>query len=39
VLRGGSWYNGGVSVRSADRAANDPVNGYFNIGFRCALAQ
>jgi formylglycine-generating enzyme required for sulfatase activity len=36
VLRGGSWYNMGIGVRSANRSYNTPddINSY--VGFRCA---
>ena len=34
VARGGSWYSGAKSVRSADRLDSSPGTDYFNIGFR-----
>ena len=34
VLRGGSWSNAPESCRSAYRFNNDPVNRYYNTGFR-----
>jgi formylglycine-generating enzyme required for sulfatase activity len=36
VLRGGSWYNNGQSVRAASRPGNLPGNRYDNLGFRPA---
>jgi eukaryotic-like serine/threonine-protein kinase len=36
VLRGGSWLDEAVVVRSAHRGLNYPVNAYNNDGFRCA---
>lgn len=38
MLRGGSWINNAMNVRSAYRNANDPGNRNNNIGFRCARA-
>jgi sulfatase modifying factor 1 len=34
VLRGGSWFNGTRTTRSANRGRNDADNRYFNHGFR-----
>ena len=39
MLRGGSWFDSGRLVRSAQRNANDPGNRNDNIGFRLARAQ
>ena len=36
VLRGGSWYGGARSLRSAGRFRLRPVNRYINTGFRVA---
>lgn len=36
VIRGGSWYNAPVNVRSALRYWDSPTLRYGNIGFRCA---
>ena len=36
VIRGGSWNNEPVNVRSANRKRNTPTNRNDNIGFRCA---
>lgn len=36
VLRGGSWYDDGSNVRSADRNGVGPSFANFGIGFRCA---
>ena len=36
VVRGGSWYNEPVGVRSAYRARFDPTYRYFDQGFRLA---
>ena len=36
VLRGGSWVNHPVLLRSAIRNTNDAVNRYSNLGFRIA---
>jgi formylglycine-generating enzyme required for sulfatase activity len=35
VLRGGSWFNTELGVRSARRSWNDPNSTNFVIGFRC----
>jgi hypothetical protein len=37
VLRGGSWNNKSINLRSANRNNNDPDNRNDNIGFRCVL--
>ena len=39
VLRGGSWYDGGGNVRSADRRGLGPDGGDSDFGFRLALGQ
>jgi formylglycine-generating enzyme required for sulfatase activity len=39
VLRGGSWNNAQINVRSANRINLAPVNRDNNFGFRCALSQ
>jgi formylglycine-generating enzyme required for sulfatase activity len=39
VLRGGSWFSGGRSVRSANRNHDDPGNRHDNYGFRLARGQ
>jgi len=36
VLRGGSWYNLDINVRSAYRNRLDPAYAYYYIGFRCS---
>ena len=36
ILRGGSWYNAPVYVRSAFRVGFTPSTRYYSIGFRCA---
>jgi formylglycine-generating enzyme required for sulfatase activity len=36
ILRGGSWNNIGMLVRSTDRAWNAPLETAFDYGFRCA---
>ena len=36
VLRGGSWGNNPIILRSAFRSYNSPVNRLDNFGFRCA---
>ena len=36
VLRGGSWFNGPVDMRSAVRSRRTPSYRHDNIGFRCA---
>ena len=36
VLRGGSWFNGAVEVRSAERNRSEPNARSSNIGFRVA---
>jgi formylglycine-generating enzyme required for sulfatase activity len=36
VLRGGSWYDYGYLVRSANRGWNDPAYTDDDIGFRCS---
>ena len=38
VLRGGSWFNGGGSLRAAFRSFGAPGNSGIYIGFRCALS-
>ena len=38
VERGGSWYSGAGSCRSAYRNLNDPTFSYNDLGFRVALA-
>ena len=39
VLRGGSWYNNGGSVRAAIRSGASPDNAHYSIGFRCARSE
>ncbi len=39
VLRGGSFLNYGMNVRSANRSWNEPGNRYNNFGFRLARGQ
>jgi formylglycine-generating enzyme required for sulfatase activity len=39
VLRGGSWSLNGRRVRSAYRDRDEPVNCYYDIGFRLSLGQ
>ncbi|MBA5861828.1 MAG: SUMF1/EgtB/PvdO family nonheme iron enzyme [Nitrospira sp. CR1.1] len=36
MIRGGSWNNEPINVRSANRNRNTPTNRNDNIGFRCA---
>jgi len=36
VLRGGSWYDNSLGVRSDRRGWNFPTNSHDNIGFRCS---
>lgn len=36
ILRGGSWNNIGLYLRVSTRLRNLPVDGNYNIGFRCA---
>jgi formylglycine-generating enzyme required for sulfatase activity len=38
VIRGGSWYNGVLDVRSANRGKEDPRSTTNRIGFRCVLS-
>ena len=35
VLRGGSWIIEGWNLRSSNRYRYNPVNRYYNFGFRC----
>jgi iron(II)-dependent oxidoreductase len=37
VIRGGSWKNPGVGLRSANRGANFPEVFSTGVGFRCVL--
>lgn len=39
VVRGGSWFSGARSVRSAYRFRYEPGFRHFNLGFRCAGVQ
>jgi formylglycine-generating enzyme required for sulfatase activity len=39
VLRGGSWYNGGTFLRSAQRYNLTPSTRYHNLGFRVGFQQ
>jgi formylglycine-generating enzyme required for sulfatase activity len=34
VRRGGSWYNGGAALRSAERRSDTPSYGNLTMGFR-----
>ena len=36
VLRGGSWYDGPLWLRSADRGLNTPDGRFYSVGFRAA---
>jgi iron(II)-dependent oxidoreductase len=36
VVRGGSWYDNAIYVRTSNRYRDDPSNRYFIVGFRCA---
>jgi formylglycine-generating enzyme required for sulfatase activity len=36
VLRGGSWHNGPLGVRTAYRRNSQPAYRYDHIGYRCA---
>ena len=36
VLRGGSWHNGPLGVRSAYRRNSQPAYRYDHFGYRCA---
>ena len=38
VFRGGSWYFGAGSARSADRFRDDPSLRSFSLGFRPAIS-
>lgn len=35
VVRGGSFYNGPLFLRSANRNRREPEDRYWNVGFRC----
>ena len=35
VVRGGSFYNGPLFLRSANRNRHEPEDRYWNVGFRC----
>jgi formylglycine-generating enzyme required for sulfatase activity len=37
VIRGGSWYYYGTSLRAANRHKDSPSASYDNIGFRCVV--
>ena len=37
VVRGGSWDRTEINVRSAARAANNPINTNYDTGFRVAV--
>ncbi len=39
VMRGGSWRNSIISMRSRHRILSNPLYRYHYVGFRCALAQ
>ena len=39
VIRGGSWDIGAVYCRSVNRGGNNPDNGWYNNGFRCAASR
>ncbi|MEE9350677.1 MAG: formylglycine-generating enzyme family protein [Thiotrichaceae bacterium] len=39
VLRGGSWFDFGQDVRSADRSGDTPDNRDYDFGFRLSLGQ
>ncbi|MFM7175139.1 MAG: formylglycine-generating enzyme family protein [Caldilinea sp.] len=39
VLRGGSWVNDDLSVRSALRGRDGPGSWFYDLGFRCARSQ
>ena len=36
VVRGGSWYSDGKSLRVTNREFENPFNTYDTLGFRCA---
>jgi formylglycine-generating enzyme required for sulfatase activity len=36
VIRGGAWNVNGSILRTTTRTAENPNDGYYNIGFRCA---
>jgi formylglycine-generating enzyme required for sulfatase activity len=38
VVRGGSWGDGPLKLRSALRDSSDPSHGYLSVGFRCAMS-
>ena len=38
VVRGGSWYSDGKSLRVTNREFENPFNTYDTLGFRCALS-
>ena len=35
VLRGGCWYHGAILARCSFRRSYNPVEGWYNFGFRC----
>ena len=39
VIRGGSWYYQGASLRVARRHKDVPTSSYDNIGFRCVVSE
>jgi len=39
VNRGGSWYNSGTNLRSANRGIYPPSSRHYNIGFRVGFQQ
>lgn len=39
VIRGGSWFYAGKSLRVTRRHKDAPLSRYDNIGFRCAVSQ
>jgi serine/threonine-protein kinase len=38
VLRGGSWNNNEIGLRSSLRGKDDPAKGFADVGFRCAIS-
>lgn len=39
VIRGGSWYDDAIYLRTSSRYWYYPENARFNVGFRCAISE